>query len=89
MKNTNSEFELRGVNHVAMVCKDMQRTVVFIPTYSACPWFVRWICPEAWGQHFFFDMGGGGLFAFFWFPDAADHQPGISSRDPILIPRSQ
>ena len=25
----NSEFELRGVNHVALVCSDMRRTVGF------------------------------------------------------------
>lgn len=29
MANSNSEFELRGLNHVAMVCKDMARTVDF------------------------------------------------------------
>ena len=27
--NTNSEFELGGINHVALVCSDMARTVDF------------------------------------------------------------
>jgi hypothetical protein len=26
---TNSEFPIRGVNHLALVCKDMARTVDF------------------------------------------------------------
>ena len=29
MKRENSEFELRGINHLALVCKDMARTVDF------------------------------------------------------------
>ena len=29
MDNTNPEFELRGINHIAMVCRDMHRTVDF------------------------------------------------------------
>lgn len=27
--NTNTEFELGGINHVALVCSDMARTVDF------------------------------------------------------------
>ena len=27
--NENSVFQLRGINHLALVCKDMQRTVDF------------------------------------------------------------
>ncbi len=30
--NTNTEFELGGINHVALVCSDMARTVDFTPT---------------------------------------------------------
>ena len=29
MRPENSEFELRGINHLALVCRDMQRTVDF------------------------------------------------------------
>ena len=28
-QNTNSEFDFGGINHVALVCSDMQRTVDF------------------------------------------------------------
>ncbi|MGW0203004.1 VOC family protein [Nonomuraea sp. NPDC003201] len=32
-----------------------------------------------WGQHFFFDCGGGNALAFFWFPDAPEGVPGVSA----------
>lgn len=28
---SNTEFEIRGVNHLALVCKDMAATVKFYP----------------------------------------------------------
>ena len=28
-QSANSEFEIRGVNHLALVCKDMAKTVEF------------------------------------------------------------
>ena len=40
--------------------------------------------PGGMGQHFFFDAGNGDCVAFFWFTDAADRVPGISS--PAAIP---
>ena len=79
MKNTNSEFELRGVNHVAMVCRDMKATVDFYTNVLGMPLVRTLDLPGGMGQHFFFDMGGGGLFAFFWFPDAPAREPGISN----------
>ena len=40
--------------------------------------------PGGMGQHFFFDAGNGDCVAFFWFADAPDRVPGISS--PAAIP---
>jgi catechol 2,3-dioxygenase-like lactoylglutathione lyase family enzyme len=40
--------------------------------------------PGGMGQHFFFDCGNGDCVAFFWFRDAPDSVPGISS--PAQIP---
>lgn len=34
--NTNTEFELGGINHVALVCSDMARTVDFTATSWGC-----------------------------------------------------
>ena len=33
----NKEFELRGVNHLALVCKDMARTVDFYTNTLGMP----------------------------------------------------
>ena len=79
MDNTNPEFELRGLNHVAMVCRDMQRTVDFYTNVLGMKLIRTLDLPGGSGQHFFMDMGGGQCFAFFWFPDAPDRSPSISN----------
>jgi catechol 2,3-dioxygenase-like lactoylglutathione lyase family enzyme len=72
-------FELRGVNHLALVCRDMARTVDFYTNVLGMP-LVRTIeLPVGMGQHFFFDCGGGDTLAFFWFPEAPEPVPGVSS----------
>jgi catechol 2,3-dioxygenase-like lactoylglutathione lyase family enzyme len=76
---TNEKFELRGINHLALVCKDMARTVDFYTNVLGMPLVKTIDLPMGMGQHFFFDCGGGDCVAFFWFPDAPDAQPGISS----------
>ena len=79
MDNTNPEFELRGLNHVAMVCRDMQRTVDFYTNVLGMKLIRTLDLPGGSGQHFFLDMGGGQCFAFFWFPDAPERSPSISN----------
>jgi catechol 2,3-dioxygenase-like lactoylglutathione lyase family enzyme len=75
----NSEFELRGVNHVALVCSDMKQTVDFYSGVLGMPLIKTIELPMGWGQHFFFDCGGGNALAFFWFPDAPEGVPGVSA----------
>ncbi|MEC8821165.1 MAG: VOC family protein, partial [Pseudomonadota bacterium] len=29
MMNTNEKYEIRGINHLALVCRDMKKTVDF------------------------------------------------------------
>src|SRR5262249_28815032 len=77
--NRNSEFELRGVNHLALVCKDMKRTVDFYSGVLGMPLVVDIELPDGMGKHFFFDMGGGDLLAFFWFANGREAAPGIAS----------
>src|SRR5580692_8214617 len=72
-------FELRGVNHLALVCRDMERTVDFYTNVLGMPLVKTIELPAGMGQHFFFDCGGGDCLAFFWFPDAPDGVPGISA----------
>lgn len=75
----NKEFELRGVNHLALVCKDMARTVDFYTNTLGMPMTKTIELPNGMGQHFFFDIGNGDGLAFFWFPGAPDAAPGIAS----------
>ena len=81
--NPNSEFELGGINHVALVCADMAKTVDFYSNVLGMPLIKSLDLPGGMGQHFFFDAGNGDCVAFFWFADAPDRVPGISSPEAI------
>lgn len=81
---TNREFEIRGVNHLALVCKDMKRTVDFYEGILGMPLVKTIDLPRGMGQHFFFDIGNGDCLAFFYFPDAPEAVPGISA--PASLP---
>ncbi|MDZ4371262.1 MAG: VOC family protein [Phenylobacterium sp.] len=76
MERTNTEFEIRGVNHLALVCKDMAKTVTFYRDVLGMPLVKTIELPRGLGQHFFFDIGNGDSLAFFWFPHAPPAQPG-------------
>jgi catechol 2,3-dioxygenase-like lactoylglutathione lyase family enzyme len=75
----NERFELRGVNHIALVSSDMARTVCFYRDVLGMPLVKTIDLPNGGGQHFFFDIGNGDCLAFFWFPGAPASQPGVSS----------
>ena len=79
----NDEFELRGVNHIAMVASDMHATIEFYNGVLGMP-LIKTLNIPGGGQHFFFDIGNGDSLAFFWFPDAPASEPGISS--PAFLP---
>lgn len=70
------KFEFRGINHIALVAKDMARTVAFYRDVLGMP-LVKTLELSGGGQHFFFDAGGGASIAFFWFPGAPEAQPGV------------
>lgn len=77
--NTNTEFELRGINHLALVARDMAETVAWYEDVLGMKLVKTLELPGGRGQHFFLDMGNGvdGI-AFFWFPDAPEGVPGES-----------
>lgn len=79
----NSQFEFRGVNHLALVSKDMARTVTFYRDVLGMPLLKTLDLPGGVGQHFFFDIGNGDSLAFFWFKNAPEAVPGISSPEAI------
>src|ERR1700759_3197299 len=85
-KVKNNVFEIQGINHLALVCKDMARTVDFYTNVLGMPLPKTIDLPGGRGQHFFFDIGNGDSLAFFWFPDAPAAQPGIASAAPGMLP---
>ncbi|GAA1859136.1 VOC family protein [Pseudonocardia ailaonensis] len=62
-------FKLRGVNHLALVCADMDRTIDFYENVLGLPVMMTVDLPNDMGKHFFFDIGNGDTLAFFWFKD--------------------
>lgn len=85
-KPVNKEFQIQGVNHLALVCKDMAKTVDFYSNVLGMPLIKTIELPNGMGQHFFFDIGNGDSLAFFWFPDAPEAQPGVAA--PVGLPTS-
>src|SRR5262245_18496607 len=83
-KRENPDFELRGINHMALVCKDMARTVDFYTNILGMPLIKTLELPNGMGQRFFFDCCGDNSIAFFWFPDAPERTPGVST--PHAVP---
>jgi len=84
MSGRNREFQLGGVNHLALVCSDMARTVEFYSGVLGMPLIKTIELPRGMGQHFFFDCGNGDCLAFFWFPNAPEGVPGVSA--PAAMP---
>jgi catechol 2,3-dioxygenase-like lactoylglutathione lyase family enzyme len=62
----------------------MERTVDFYRNTLGMPLVKSLDLPGGMGQHFFFDAGNGDCVAFFWFAEAPDGVPGISS--PVALP---
>ena len=72
------DIRTRGINHIALVCRDMARTVDFYTNVLGMPLVKTVELPQGSGQHFFFDCGGGATVAFFNFPDAPEPVGGVS-----------
>src|SRR5262245_61534751 len=79
MGAANSQFQLSGINHLALVCSDMERTVDFYSNVLGMPLIKTIELPNGMGQHFFFDIGNNDCLAFFWFPNAPERAPGVAS----------
>ena len=77
-------FRYSGVNHVALVCKDMAKTVEFYRDVLGMPLVKTIDLPNGMGQHFFFDIGNGDSLAFFWFPNSPAAAPGVAA--PAQLP---
>ncbi|MCY1648986.1 VOC family protein [Caulobacter sp. SL161] len=71
-------MKITGVNHLALVCRDMAETVRFYTQILQMPLVKTVALPDG-GQHFFFDCGSGSCLAFFWWPDVPPAAPGVAS----------
>ncbi|HEY2706932.1 MAG TPA: VOC family protein [Caulobacteraceae bacterium] len=71
-------MKTNGVNHLALVCRDMAETTDFYTRILGMPLVKTVALPDG-GQHFFFDCGGDNLLAFFWWENAPPAAPGIAS----------
>lgn len=78
MTKASTKIKLNGLHHLALVCKDMERTVDFY-TQTLGLTLKKGFDLPGYGQHFFFDMGNGSELAFFWFNDAEPAQPGVAA----------
>jgi catechol 2,3-dioxygenase-like lactoylglutathione lyase family enzyme len=67
-----SSFEFLGINHLALVCEDMDRTVAFYQDVLGMQLTKTIELGAGQGKHYFFDCGGGDQLAFFWFPGGPD-----------------
>jgi catechol 2,3-dioxygenase-like lactoylglutathione lyase family enzyme len=74
-----STIQYGGLHHLALVCRDMERTVDFYTNVLGMKLNKGFDLDGGFGQHFFFDMGGGNELAFFWFRDAPPAVPGVAS----------
>lgn len=78
------KFQTRGINHLALVCKNMARTVHFYRDILGFPLIktVEVAGDEPnWGgmQHFFFDIGNNTSLAFIWYHNTPEAVPGVAS----------
>ena len=64
----NRAFDLRGINHLALTCADMTRTIHFYRDVLGMPLVKTIDFPNGRGKHYFFDCGNGDCVAFFEFP---------------------
>ena len=70
---------VRGVHHLAMICRDVEQTIRFYQDVLGFPLvelFENRDYKES--THFFFDIGNGNLLAFFDFPGLG-LKPGVES----------
>ncbi len=73
-----AKIDFRGINHLALVSSDMERTVGFYRDVLGMA-LTKTIELPGGGQHFFFDCGHGDSLAFFWFENAPAAVPGVSA----------
>jgi catechol 2,3-dioxygenase-like lactoylglutathione lyase family enzyme len=69
-EGTPKEVQTAGVDHLALICSELERTIGFYTYVLGIP-LTRIVHnrDEPTSTHIFFDMGGGNQLAFFDFPE--------------------
>jgi catechol 2,3-dioxygenase-like lactoylglutathione lyase family enzyme len=75
---TASKFEVKGINHLALVCSDREQTVQFYTQVLGLPLTKEYDLPDG-GRQLFFEVSDNSGISFVWYPDAAMPPPGIAS----------
>jgi catechol 2,3-dioxygenase-like lactoylglutathione lyase family enzyme len=75
----NREFAIDGINHFALVCSDVDRTVAFYSGVLGMPLVKDITLPDGSSRHFFFGLGNGDCLAFFYFAGGPPRAPGVAA----------
>jgi catechol 2,3-dioxygenase-like lactoylglutathione lyase family enzyme len=75
----STEFDVRGISDLALVCTDMAETVKFYTEVLGLPVIKTQELPDG-GQHFVFGVSDVSAISYYWFPDApTEESPGLVS----------
>jgi catechol 2,3-dioxygenase-like lactoylglutathione lyase family enzyme len=72
----STKFNVRGINHLALVVSDMEKTMHFYKEALGLPLVRTAELPDG-GQQFFFQISDHSMISACWYPDAATPEPGI------------
>lgn len=75
----STQFDVRGINHLALVVNDMAETMHFYTEVLGCP-LVRSQELADGGQQAFFAISDETLISVVWYPDAPEAEPGLVGR---------
>lgn len=75
----STQFDVRGINHLALVVNDMEETMKFYTEALGCP-LVRSQELADGGQQAFFAISDETLISVVWYPDAPEAEPGLVGR---------
>jgi catechol 2,3-dioxygenase-like lactoylglutathione lyase family enzyme len=74
----STKFNVRGINHLALVVSDMEKTKHFYQEVLGLP-LVRTAALPGGGQQFFYKIADKTMISACWYPDAPEPAPEVSS----------
>ena len=76
----STKFEVRGINHLALVVRDMKETMHFYTEVLGCP-LLRYDDLADGGQQAFFGISDESLISVVWYPETPEGEPGVVYRE--------